>query len=70
MHAGATRVVASLWKVDDAATERLMTEFHGRMKAGARPAQALREAQAVVRAQPGWSHPSFWAAWVLWGLPQ
>ncbi|MBL9086192.1 MAG: CHAT domain-containing protein [Planctomycetia bacterium] len=70
MHAGATRVIASLWKVDDAATQRLMTEFHARLKDGVVPARALREAQAVVRAEPRWAHPSFWAAWVLWGLPQ
>jgi len=70
MHAGAPRVVASLWKVDDAATQRLMTELHTRWKAGMPAAAALREAQAVVRAQPRWAHPSFWAAWVLWGLPR
>ncbi|MFO0932158.1 MAG: CHAT domain-containing protein [Planctomycetota bacterium] len=70
MHAGATRVVASLWKVDDEATQRLMTEFHARLKAGTPPAQALREAQTVVRSEPRWAHPSFWAAWLLWGLPQ
>ncbi len=70
MHAGATRVIASLWKVDDAATQKLMTEFHARLKGGTPPARALREAQAEVRRQPHWAHPSFWAAWVLWGLPQ
>lgn len=70
MHAGATRVIASLWKVDDAATQALMTEFHARLKAGTPPARALREAQAEVRKEPHWAHPSFWAAWVLWGLPQ
>jgi CHAT domain-containing protein len=37
-------------------------------KQGMTPAQALRAAQAHVRAQPGWSHPHYWAAWVLWGL--
>jgi CHAT domain-containing protein len=32
-------------------------------------AEALRQAQAYVRGQEGWGHPYFWAAWVLWGLP-
>ena len=28
---------------------------------------ALKAAQAYVRAQPGWEHPRYWAAWQLWG---
>jgi CHAT domain-containing protein len=32
-------------------------------------AAALKQAQAFVRSQPKWQHPYFWAAWVLWGLP-
>jgi CHAT domain-containing protein len=31
MYAGAARVVASLWKVDDAATAALMAEFYKEM---------------------------------------
>jgi CHAT domain-containing protein/lipopolysaccharide biosynthesis regulator YciM len=69
MYAGAPRVIASLWKVDDAATRALMERFYERWNAGASAAAALREAQAHVRAQKGWEHPAFWAAWVLWGLP-
>jgi len=30
-------------------------------------AAALQAAQAAVRSQPKWTHPSYWAAWVLWG---
>ena len=30
--------------------------------------EALAKAQALVRAQPKWKHPAYWAAWVLWGL--
>ena len=41
MYAGAPRVVASLWKVDDAATAELMGEFYGAMLGGGlRPAAA------------------------------
>ena len=32
-------------------------------------AEALRRAQSHVRSQEKWSHPRYWAAWVLWGLP-
>ena len=33
-------------------------------------AEALRQAQAFVRGHEKWKHPYFWAAWVLWGLPE
>ena len=74
MFAGAPRVICSLWKVDDEATSALMMRFYELWipkdgKQGLPTAEALREAQAFVRAQPKWKHPFFWAAWVLWGLP-
>ncbi|MCK6458829.1 MAG: CHAT domain-containing protein, partial [Planctomycetes bacterium] len=69
MYAGAPRVIASLWKVDDSATRALMERFYERWNAGSGAAAALREAQAHVRERKGWEHPAFWAAWVLWGLP-
>jgi len=68
MCAGAPRVVVSLWKVDDEATQALMTRFHALRKAGRSTARALREAQASIRSEPRWVHPRYWAAWVLWGL--
>jgi hypothetical protein len=68
MHAGAPRVIVSLWKVDDAATQALMARFYERWKSGVSTAAALREAQQFVRAHERWKHPYFWAAWVLWGL--
>ncbi|MBL9088239.1 MAG: CHAT domain-containing protein, partial [Planctomycetia bacterium] len=76
MFAGAPRVVCSLWKVDDDATRALMTRFYElwnpKPSSGVAPvpaAEALRQAQAFVRAQPRWRHPFYWAAWVLWGPP-
>jgi len=33
-------------------------------------AAALKAAQDYVRSQEKWSHPYYWAAWVLWGLPE
>lgn len=69
LFAGAPRVIVSLWKVDDEATRALMTAFYERYKAGVPAATALRDAQAKVAAEPKWRHPGYWAAWVLWGLP-
>ena len=68
MHAGAARVVASLWKVDDAATAELMGEFYREMLGkGLRPAAALRAAQIHMWQQPRWHSPYFWAAFTLQG---
>jgi CHAT domain-containing protein/Tfp pilus assembly protein PilF len=69
MYAGAARVVASLWKVDDAATAELMTRFYEGMLGPRRltPAAALREAQTAVKRQKRWEHPSYWAAFTLQG---
>ncbi len=74
MFAGAPRVICSLWKVDDEATQALMTKFYELWNpkdggAGLGAAAALRQAQAFVRSREKWRHPYYWAAWVLWGLP-
>ena len=32
---------------------------------------ALRQAkQDVINSNPWFAHPYYWAAWVLWGLPE
>jgi len=49
MFAGAPRVIASLWNVDDDATAFLMTTFYREWLAGRGTADALRRAQAAVR---------------------
>lgn len=68
MYAGAARVVASLWKVDDGATAELMGEFYRAMFAdGLRPAAALRTAQIRMWRQNRWRSPYYWAAFTLQG---
>ena len=73
MFAGAPRVLCSLWKVDDEATRALMVKFYELWNPSGgtslNAAAALKQAQAHVRSQKRWEHPIFWAAWVLWGLP-
>ena len=66
MHAGATRVVASLWKVDDEATAELMKRFYSYMLEKKLPAaEALRRAQLDQMAiRP---EPFYWAGFVLQG---
>jgi CHAT domain-containing protein len=68
MYAGASSVVASLWKVDDEATSELMRLFYTNMlRRGMTPAAALRDAQNSIRQQPQWRSPYYWAAFTLQG---
>ena len=68
MYAGAPRVVASLWKVDDAATAELMKRFYrGMLKDKLRPAAALRRAKVEMWKQTRWNAPFYWAAFELQG---
>lgn len=68
MHAGAPRVVASLWNVDDSATAELMSRFYRQMIVnGLRPAAALRAAQLDLAKERRYQSPYFWAAFVLQG---
>jgi CHAT domain-containing protein len=68
MYAGAPRVVASLWKVDDAATKELMERFYRAMLTDKlRPAAALRRAQIGMAKQITMGKPYNWAAFVLQG---
>jgi len=69
MYAGAPRIVASLWKVDDRATSELMKRFYQGMLGPERlrPAGALRQAQLSIWKQKQWREPYYWAAFVLQG---
>jgi CHAT domain-containing protein len=68
MYAGSSRVVVSLWSVNDQATAELMKRFYqGMLKNGERPAAALRAAQMEMWKDPRWRAPYFWAAFVLQG---
>ncbi|HSE19839.1 MAG TPA: CHAT domain-containing protein [Pyrinomonadaceae bacterium] len=68
MYAGATTVVASLWKVDDEATAELMKLFYREMLQNHKtPDEALRIAQNSIRLKPEWSAPHFWAGFTLQG---
>jgi tetratricopeptide (TPR) repeat protein len=68
MYAGARRVVASLWRVDDRATAELMRRFYvGMLMKGQRPAAALRAAQVSMLREVRWSNPHYWAAFMLQG---
>lgn len=68
MYAGAARVVASLWKVDDEATAEFMKLFYRQMlERGHPPSFALTQAKREFRQQRRWNSPYYWAAFTIQG---
>ena len=68
LHAGAARVLVSLWNVDDEATAELMRRFYRLLLGERLPAsRALREAQLSLRGDPRWGAPYYWAGFTLQG---
>jgi CHAT domain-containing protein/uncharacterized protein HemY len=68
MYAGASRVMASLWKVDDEATSELVKHFYQEMLLNKKsPAEALRQAQITMWQNKRWRAPYYWAAFILQG---
>ena len=68
LYAGAPRVVATLWEIDDRTTAELMKRFYeGVLGRGERPAAALRSAQIAMWKNRGWDAPYYWAAFTIQG---
>lgn len=69
--AGARRVAASLWNVDDRATADFMTWFYQAVAGSpsTTPSAGLREAKRkfLASASPVYRHPFFWAGFVISG---
>ena len=73
--AGARRVVASNWLVDDEAAASLVSVFCGGLAQAEKSGKAvgyavsLQEAKRWVRKQEKWRSPYYWASLVLVGPP-
>lgn len=68
IYAGAKRIVASLWKVDDAATAEFMKRFYQNLlQKKLSPSAALRQAQIEMKMIPRFRSPYFWAGFTLQG---
>lgn len=70
--AGARRVVASFWEVDDAATSKLVSNYCESIAAGMEQkqpdyAEGLHKAKRSLRGSSRTSDPAFWAPFVLVG---
>jgi CHAT domain-containing protein len=67
IYAGSPSVIASLWSVDDEATQQLMVAFYTHLRQGQSKAEALRSAQLDIRRK--YPNPYYWAGFVLTGDP-
>ena len=68
IQAGVKSALASLWNISDKATADLMTKFYENSRApGATKAQSLRHAQIDLVKSSEFSHPSYWAPYLLIG---
>ncbi|GAG68707.1 unnamed protein product [marine sediment metagenome] len=65
LYAGAPSVIVSLWSVNAKSTQELMLEFYKFIKNGENKATALQNAQKVIMER--YSHPYYWAPFVLIG---
>lgn len=65
--AGASSVVASLWRVEDEATSRLFEEFYRNLRLGKSRAESLRLAKIKLIDDPKTSHPYYWGGFILMG---
>ncbi len=63
--AGAKSVLMSLWKVDDDATQTLMTEFYTALLKGQSKRQAFKTAQVNLKKR--FPEPYYWGAFVMVG---
>jgi CHAT domain-containing protein len=65
--AGAEAQVVSLWNVNDSSAHELMREYYGDLFRGTGRAEAIRQAKLRLLRQPRYSHPHYWAAFILAG---
>jgi len=61
-------VVASLWLINDESTAMLVAEFYQQLRdGGGNKAKALQNAQLALLQDEKYSHPNYWAAFLLVG---
>lgn len=69
--AGASRVLANLWRVSDEAGPAFARLFYAHLEKHGDVHAALAHAQGELPKQNAeWAHPYYWAGWVIWGSPR
>jgi CHAT domain-containing protein len=67
MIAGTENVGVSLWSISDEATAEFMTRMYRKvLKEGKTFKEAYYQVKSEFRSDPKWSHPLYWAAFVLY----
>jgi CHAT domain-containing protein len=64
--AGANALIMSLWKVDDAATQQLMTNFYTNWSKSGNKQRAFKQAQLQLMTK--YKEPYYWGAFVMMGM--
>ncbi len=64
--AGANAMIMSLWKVDDAATQQLMTNFYTNWTKSGNKLKAFKQAQQQLMLK--YKEPYYWGAFVMIGM--
>lgn len=67
VRSGARSTLATLWSVKDESTAELMTEFYQLLLQGVSKSEALRTAQLKLFKQHQYSHPFYWAPFIIVG---
>jgi CHAT domain-containing protein/Tfp pilus assembly protein PilF len=67
LYAGSRSVGASLWRVDDVSTARLMGAFYREYVRGVPKVEALRRAQVELLRDKQYADPYYWSCFVLMG---
>lgn len=68
LRAGARSTLASLWALDDESGAQMMGQFYRELaRSGTSKAEALRQAQLAMLADPDFRHPVHWSPFVLVG---
>ncbi len=71
VRAGARSTLATLWSVRDESTAKIMGEFYHQLELAKAnklsKAEALRQAQLILQKDAKYSHPHFWAPFVMVG---
>jgi filamentous hemagglutinin family protein len=66
IRAGARSAIGSLWPIADEAAQQLMVDFYKNLQSSeGTKANALQEAQALLRRQERYAHPAYWAPFTL-----
>ena len=62
-------MIATLWDVDDRASEMLFQAFYRHLRSGNQPIEALRSAQLELLRQTDdrWHEPAAWAGFIATG---